>query len=185
MTNLFIRGVPDNIDTLISANNPAAARGQSSLRASWMRAAICVSALGSLNPELAIAVFSLWQSALQIAKKRRAEDDLQSGETIRGKLAKQYGDFDHARTQFGEQSVQALSKLSNVLYYAALDYVQGGDLGNFQDGCEHACRLVHLPLELAFQIAAAKYRIRAVRKAKDQKLEYAAMRHVLEAAKIH
>lgn len=185
MTNLFIRGVPDDIDSLISADNPSASRGQSSLRASWMRAAICVSALGSVNVELAIAVFSLWQSALQIAKQQRSEDDLQPGETIRGKLAKQYSDFDHVRTQFGEQSMQALSKLSNVLYYAVQDYVQGGDLGNFQNSCEHACRLAHLRLELGFQIAAAKYRVRAVREIKDQKLEYTAMRHILDASKTH
>lgn len=185
MLNLFIRGIPDDIAALISADNPSAARGQSSLRASWLRAAICVSALGALNQDLAIAVFSLWQSALQIAKKRRHEDDLQPGETIRGRFAKQYADFDQVRAQFGEQSPQALSKLSNVLYYAVQDYVQSGDLSHFQDSCEHACRLVELPLELALQIAAAKYRIRAVRVAKDQPLEYAAMQQVLEAAKTH
>jgi hypothetical protein len=181
MFKFFIRGIPDEVGELITTDNPAAEiRGKSSPRAGWLRASVCIAALGSLDPEIAIPSFSLWQSALQIAKVRRDEDDLQPVEMVKGKFIEQYAKFDKARESSGGRSLEAINKLSNVLYYAVQSYAQDNDLRDFQASCKHACGLVQSPVSVALRVAAAKYRERATRPTKDKEREYAAMQAVLD-----
>lgn len=180
--NYLIRNIPTDISQALNrqlSEQVESKRGHTSPRQSWLRALICI---GALETERSIAAFELWQRAVQIAR-RRGEDDIRSEAAVRERLHQETQEFSCAaqRYQSGACSlIEAVNRLSNILYYAVQVYAHDGNLEALDRNSAYYCEQVGIPADVAFQCAAAKYRERAPRAQKDADAEYAAMQHILD-----
>ena len=179
-----LRHLPDPVYQLLLQSEYAPKVGSKSPRQEWGRAAFCLIALSFVDYNICVYAVALWLYALQIAKNFRKEEDLQATDVIKGKSVLQYAALTEIYEKYkkGQTSfLEVVNKLCNVLYYSVQDYARNNDLEDFLASIKYVCALVGMPVVIAMECAAAKYKERSAQAEKNSPNEYKAMKRVLDA----
>lgn len=133
---------------------------------------------GTMNQE---AINELHKLALQVAKRQRGEDHLQSINTIRAKFWQEVAEY-----QQEQQGTAKLAELADIVYYSVQEYFQIEHEQNEYPGeyehrdltleknIEAFCKPLNLTVDQALQIALIKYWLRSTQP-KNHEAEYQAI----------
>ncbi len=125
------------------------------------------------------AISEIVALALQVAKHQRNEDRLQPHDVLKGKLLREYAEFEEALQT--KSRLDTLSELADITYYNTCSFALDGDERNLHEVQWYICRRAGVTVEQAYQVTLAKYRLRAAsQRSKDFESENEAIRQTLE-----
>lgn len=159
--------------------------GHTSPLRGFLKAMVSIS--GALPYDLSMDAHTLWQCALKNAARFRKEQELRQLEVILKKIEQEEQEYSQVIEEYhrGDATLlDAVYRLSNVLYYSVQRYAHDNDTQAFYQRCEAACAKIQVPFPVALRCAAEKMRDRASRETKDVPTEYRKQEQILREAEL-